>query len=135
VKFSVPIRVQGPNLREHHFARMRRVQKERASVVGSCLVQCGPDRRSVGGRCGSNAAHVGWRQKISPPYVVTLTRVGKRLLDDDNLHGACKAVRDQVAQMLGCGDGPDDPITWRYAQRNGEYAVEVEIQSVNAGVA
>lgn len=47
---------------------------------------------------------------------VTLTRQGARQLDDDNLRGAFKAIRDQVATWLGCDDGPKGPVAWAYAQ-------------------
>lgn len=116
VTFVVPLRVQGPNQREHHMARKRRVEGERAAVCGSALVQLGP----------------AWQGRVPLPCTVTLTRVGKRFLDGDNLQGACKAIRDQVAALLGCGDGPADPITWHYSQRTGDrYCVEVRIASTS----
>lgn len=114
IKFIVHRQVKGPNIREHHFARARRVKAERSSVCGSLLVQCGPD----------------WKQQLGgPPYVVTLVRVGPHGLDEDNVQGACKAIRDQVAAELGLDDSPRSPITWRYEQRKGEYGVEVRIES------
>lgn len=62
----------------------------------------------------------------SPPLVVTITRVGPRRLDDDNLAAACKYVRDQIAAEVGVDDG--SPLyTWQYEQRAGDYGVEVEI--------
>ena len=69
--------------------------------------------------------------KVVPPLplVVTITRVGPRKLDDDNLQGACKYVRDQIAQVVGVDDG-SDLYTWRYRQRVGreeKYGVDVEI--------
>jgi hypothetical protein len=69
------------------------------------------------------------------PLVVTLTRVGVRDLDDDNLAAAFKSVRDEVARWAGCGDSPRDPITWRYAQRRGEprqYAVEITVETATS---
>ena len=38
-------------------------------------------------------------------------------LDDDNLAGAFKAIRDEVAKYFGVGDGPKGPIKWKYAQK------------------
>lgn len=67
------------------------------------------------------------------PVVVTLTRIGVRDLDTDNLAGAFKSVRDAVAAWLGCGDSPSDPVTWVYAQRRGkpkQYAVEINVEEV-----
>lgn len=62
----------------------------------------------------------------APPLLVTLTRVGPRKLDDDNLQGAFKHVRDQIAAMVGLDDGSDQ-YTWVYRQRAGEYGVEVDL--------
>jgi hypothetical protein len=63
------------------------------------------------------------------PCVVTITRIGPRRLDDDNLAGACKSVRDGIADRLGVDDG-GDLVQWRYAQRSegARYAVEIEIE-------
>ena len=66
-----------------------------------------------------------------PPLTITLTRIGPRTLDDDNLAGGFKHVRDGVADWLGIDDG-DKRLTWRYEQRKGapkEYAAEVRIES------
>ena len=65
------------------------------------------------------------------PCVVTLTRVAPRVLDDDNLRGALKAVRDGVADRLGVDDGSPE-VEWRYGQRRGlprQYGVEVSIEA------
>ena len=59
---------------------------------------------------------------------VTLKRIGKRLLDDDNLQGAFKHVRDGVADALGIDDG-SLRYRWVYVQEKGpKYGVEIEIQ-------
>lgn len=60
------------------------------------------------------------------PLLVTITRIGPRKLDDDNLASACKYIRDQIATKVGVDDG-SDLYTWRYEQRKGKYSVEVEI--------
>ncbi len=66
------------------------------------------------------------------PLVVTITRVGPRALDDDNLAAACKYVRDQIAAAVGEDDG--SPLyTWRYEQRVGKYGVDVEIVAREGG--
>jgi hypothetical protein len=70
--------------------------------------------------------------KPALPVVVTLTRIGVRDLDDDNLAAGFKSVRDEIAAWLGCGDGKRDPITWHYAQTRGEpkqYAARIHIES------
>jgi hypothetical protein len=42
-----------------------------------------------------------------------------KLMDDDNLAGCCKQLRDQVAKWLRTHDGPSGPITWRYRSGRG----------------
>jgi hypothetical protein len=69
--------------------------------------------------------------------VVTLTRIGPRDLDSDNLAGSAKAVRDAVARWLGVDDGPRAPVEWRYAQERPakgakRYAVRITIESTGA---
>jgi len=60
------------------------------------------------------------------PLIITITRIGKRKMDDDNLAAACKYVRDQIAAIIGTDDG--SPLyTWQYQQRIGKYGVDVEI--------
>lgn len=81
------------NLREHHFARARRVRLQREAT-----------RRALRGH--------------PPPVLpveVLIVRIGARHLDTgDNLAAACKAVRDAVGAALGVDDGPASPVTWRY---------------------
>lgn len=102
----VPIRtVSGLNAREHWRVRSKRVKGERSAVAWamSCTEPC------------------------ALPCVVTLTREGKGTLDTDNLQGAAKAVRDAVADWLGCNDN-DPRIEWRYAQTKAkDYAVLIEV--------
>ena len=62
------------------------------------------------------------------PLVVTITRLGPRRLDDDNLASACKYVRDQIAAIVGIDDGSAS-YTWVYKQLIGAYGVDVEIIS------
>lgn len=61
-----------------------------------------------------------------PPLTITITRVGPKHMDDDNLASACKYVRDAIAAKIGVDDG--SPLyTWLYQQRIGQYGVDVEI--------
>lgn len=55
------------------------------------------------------------------PVKITLTRYSPRKLDDDNLRGALKYIRDAVAEHFITGKAPgradDDPrMTWDYSQ-------------------
>lgn len=64
------------------------------------------------------------------PCSVHLTRLGGNRMDGDNLAGAFKHVRDQIARILGIDDG-SELITWSYAQRpGGEKGIRVEIVEV-----
>lgn len=52
----------------------------------------------------------------SGPLTITLTRVGGRAMDDDNLAGAFKSIRDGIADGIRRDDG-DKSIRWVYEQR------------------
>ena len=62
------------------------------------------------------------------PLVITITRIGPRKLDDDNLQSACKYVRDEIARYIGTDDG-SLLYEWRYTQKKGKYGVDIEITS------
>lgn len=53
--------------------------------------------------------------KADLPAAVRLTRLSSGRLDDDNLRGALKAVRDGIADAFGVADN-DPRLTWEYAQ-------------------
>jgi hypothetical protein len=73
--------------------------------------------------------------RIAAPvrFTITLTRLGGRTLDDDNLRSALKATRDGVADWLGIDDG-DKRLTWLYGQepkqRKMPPGVRVEIVAI-----
>lgn len=93
ITFRVPIETKSTsNLREHHMARARRVKKQREATTLAMGVWVG-----------------------EPLLVVTLTRVAPRALDDDNLRGALKAVRDAVAARLRIDDA-SPLVRWEYTQ-------------------
>lgn len=104
----VPIRtVSALNSREHWQQRSRRVKKERETVAWYLAT------RAV---------------KPALPLIVTLTRLGpSNGLDDDNLAGSCKSVRDQIAQWLGVDDRKSEVVRYRYAQeRAKEWGVRIQ---------
>jgi hypothetical protein len=55
--------------------------------------------------------------RVTLPVVVTLVRLAPSSgLDDDNIRGALKSVRDGVADALGVDDRDPD-VSWVYEQR------------------
>lgn len=108
---QVPIRTgRGLNNREHWRERVRRVRDERFAVgliLNTCKGQC----------------------PAGPGWVVTLTRCAPSGgLDGDNLQGALKAVRDEVAEFLGVDDG-SAVVVWTYDQRRAPWGVEIGIKN------
>jgi hypothetical protein len=112
ITITLPIKtVAGLNAREHHMARMRRVKNER------CSAKWGVWQAS---------------KNVALPVVVTMTRLSSGELDDDNLQGACKAIRDGIADAYGIDDR-DRRIKWQYAQakcKRGEFGVIVRIEAL-----
>lgn len=103
---EIPLRtVSGMNAREHWRDRARRVKAERHAVAWT-LVR---------------------RTKPELPCKVLLTRSApSNGLDDDNLRGALKAVRDEFANWIGVDDKHTGVVSYRYAQRRGPWGVTIE---------
>lgn len=112
MRFTIPIRLPSLNNARLHWRRMDTLKRKQKDAVKMCLVN---HINSTG-------------ERIPPvPLVVLITRAGPRRLDDDNLAGACKYVRDQIAREVGVDDG-SNLYEWRYAQKVSKtYGVEVEI--------
>ncbi|MGL4648060.1 MAG: hypothetical protein ACRC1H_01530, partial [Caldilineaceae bacterium] len=95
----------GLNVREHWRARSTRVKRER-NAVASALV--GLPRPAL-------------------PCTVLLTRMAPSSgLDDDNLPGALKGVRDEVAKWLGVDDRHRHIVRYAYSQRRAAWGVGIE---------
>jgi hypothetical protein len=63
----------------------------------------------------------------SPRFIISFIRSGKRLLDNDNLIGGLKHIRDGVCDAIGINDG-SDKIEFRYTQRKEPfYKLRIEI--------
>ena len=112
MKVLFPLRTgNGLNSREHWRVRAKRVQAERWATKVAC---------------GGHAPPAG-------PVVVNLWRQSPsaRGLDSDNLQGALKAIRDEVATWLKRDDA-DPSIIWSYHQapgKRGEWNVGIEVLS------
>ena len=98
------------NQREHWATKARRVKMQRG-VVTMALRQYG---------------HVLDELRTAPMVRVLLVRMSPRKLDDDNLRGAMKAVRDAVAAWVGIDDG-SERYEWCYDQRKGALGVQIFI--------
>ena len=114
IHFEAPIRLLSePNQRQCWQAKAARVAKQRGAVLLLCRATFG-------------------RQPPSLPLVLTLTRIAPRELDDDNLRGALKGVRDGVADYLETNDR-NPGITWEYAQAKPAtprtYGVRVDLRN------
>jgi hypothetical protein len=97
---------RGLNDREGHWARARRVKAEHHTVAWSLATRTRP----------------------SLPCVIRITRLAPgNGLDDDNLQGACKAVRDAVAKWIGVDDREVGAVRYEYAQARAPWAVRIEV--------
>jgi hypothetical protein len=108
VGMRIPMRlVSLTNQREHWSKRAKRA-KEQRGLVEACLKN--------------------WLRGKEPPLEIAILRIAPRRLDSDNLQGACKHVRDGIADAIGIDDG-DPRLTWHYGQtsRGPEYAVYIEV--------
>ena len=122
--FTVPHHLPSlPNSRENRwdFAKIKKSQHGLGFAAGlSCRA-----------RLGSQVVAAEVRAARAKSIRVIFTRVGPKKLDDDNVTGAFKYVRDGVAEALGADDGAR-VYEFKYRQRTGAYAVEVEITLKNA---
>ena len=107
IRVSLPLKTtNSQNGRGHLFARSGTTKKERR--IAHLAVKAAPKR---------------------PVLTVKLTRCSAGELDDDNLRGALKAVRDGIADALRVDDG-SPLIFWEYHQARcakGQHSVEIEI--------
>ncbi len=104
---------RGQNNREHWRAADRRKSLEREMVEWMLAI------------------HERKNGKPEVPCTVLLQRLGPSPgLDDDNLSGALKTVRDVVADWLGVDDKHRDIVRYEYAQeRRTHWGVLITIRS------
>jgi hypothetical protein len=123
VTVELPMRLPSmANLRLHWATKARTVKAQR-SATGLAL------------RTTGRAFLTAWQHMDANPRLrlhCLLTRVGPRALDDDNLQGAFKAVRDEVAATFGIDDG-SERWRWQYAQERGLYAVRIRLAVFRVG--
>lgn len=132
-RLYVPVRtVSEMNLRQHWAIKAKRTTTQREIVRQTWL-----------DRFLDRAGDV---PDVSRTLRVEFFRVSPRELDDDNLRGALKGVRDEVAWQLGLpvknekkriADDRDARVRWEYGQRRGkpkEHGVEIIIREVTDGL-
>lgn len=110
IPFSMYVSVETPSLtnqREHWSVRKKRASLHRmmTRAVWAQMVHGSHLEGSV----------------VDFPLEVILTRVAPRPLDDDNLRGALKHVRDELAALFGVDDR-DPRVRWHYGQEKGRPA-------------
>jgi len=108
---ALPLRTaRGQNNREHWATAHRRISREREAV----------------------AWYLKGRVRPALPVHVTLVRLAPSDgLDTDNLAGALKATRDEVASWLGVDDSAKSPVRWEYQQIKGVWGVRIELKPVD----
>jgi hypothetical protein len=95
-EIEIPMPIPSLANRRGHWAKWAAVMKSQRATVATVL-----------------GAHLD-RPRL--PCLVLLVRISPRLLDDDNLAGALKAIRDGAADWIGADDKPGSGITWQYGQ-------------------
>jgi len=99
---TLPIKtVSVLNVREHWAKRAKRSKLHRETAVKML--------RTYG------ESHRLYRGAFPIRFTITLTRIGGRTMDGDNLQASLKATRDGVSDWLGIDDG-DKRLTWVYRQ-------------------
>jgi len=114
ITYSIPVKtISEANVREHWAPKAKRAKAQRTAAwaaTSNKLENCPPDDDST--------------------LEITLTRLGPRRMDSDNLARSMKAVRDGIADALGIDDG-SDRLQWHYKQasskKRGLYSVIVSI--------
>lgn len=107
VLLAIPYQLgRGLNDRVHWRARNERKKAERESVAWALV----------------------GKTKPATPCVLTITRLAPgNGLDDDNLAGACKNVRDELAAWMGVDDRHRDIVRYEYANERGPWGIRVEV--------
>lgn len=117
-EMCVPVRIVSEmNLREHWAVAKKRKANHRqaGNLAVNLMFSKAPGMRDKG------------------PFEVELTRIRGprgRVLDDDNLQGGFKALRDGIADALQVNDGDKTRVRWVYSdeERGPEWAVRIRIE-------
>jgi hypothetical protein len=107
---NIPLRLgRGLNDRDAHWRKRHRRVRDERDMIAWALVG---------------------KPKPATPCTFRIIRIAPGRLDDDNLPGACKAVRDQLAAWMGVDDRHRDIVRYVYDQGRGGtgyYGVTVQV--------
>lgn len=110
-----PVVVHAPRLKTLSSNHLLRMHYHKRSDLQST------QRKAIWGRLWQAFGNV----RPQPDLVILLIRHSRKTLDCDNLRGALKTVRDEVAAFVGVDDGPRGPIEWDYQQAIGPAGVTI----------
>jgi len=115
----MPITIPLPGLRTPSVANLREHWARRAARTRA--------QRDLACYAVQGAVRYGY----TLPLLVRIVRIMPRgTLDSDNLRMALKAVRDGIADGLGCRNDADSPdLRWCYVQERGPQGVRIEIET------
>jgi len=114
--FNLNIKISGLNksARYQHWGKLAGIAKK---------------QRTLAAIATSNQIVAG-KIKSGSKYSVELTRFGKKKLDDDNIVGSLKHIRDGIADALGVNDG-SDKIKFIYSQKQSNiYCLNISIEEL-----
>jgi hypothetical protein len=129
-EFTLPLRlVSEANERIHWAKKSKRTKTQRTASYLASLESLRAQGVSSSGPISAQDKETLQVESLLPLWV-QITRVAPRSLDTDNLAGACKHVRDGIADALGVDDRHSHLVAYSYAQAKGpakHYEVRVVI--------
>ena len=119
ISFKIPMRLISPGNARMHWREVARIKKAQRDNGLFYTLAAEPSKLRV-------LVCETWKM---PALLITITRIGKRKMDDDNLAGSAKYVRDGIADGLGINDGDEKAAIWIYKQEIGtQYGCRVTIE-------
>lgn len=113
IDWTIPIILVTPNTQEHWTAKHRRNKRIFSLISRKWIFE---------------------KAKVTLPCIITLTRYGPRLWDEDNNIYSCKSLRDTLTQLIfpdkTRGHGDNNPqIQWIYKQeKSKQKGIRIQIQ-------
>lgn len=109
IEIVVPVKIVSEANAREHWRLVNKRKKQQAQAWWACCMR---------------SPAVTWK----PPYYVVMTRLGPKTLDDDNLAGGFKKLRDCIAESLAVNDGDVPNVSWHCKQeKSSAYGAKVLI--------